>query len=483
MSTDARTTLPWVPFPRFFSSAVPQPEEAPGLGPEIVPDLKDEKPRLPGWGVGVAIVLGIAVGLGIFMSQRDSGSSQTTVSPAVVATVEAQRADFVRSIRLGGTIGANNFAMIRAPRLRGGRDRGGGSSLTIQTLVEPGSMVSVGDVVAEFESKQMQDQLDNYASLLAQTRAMAGTRKAEILIATETLRQDHRTTRSEAEKSELDFQTAEVRSAIQAEIFDLLAQEGRASSGQLEREVELQVLANQAETRSLDLTIEQDLKRLTRTESDYEKMRIRTPVGGLVVIETMFQRGTFQQASPGDEVRAGSAFMRVVDLSKMSLFANLNQADSQTVRLGVPVDVRLDAYPDMVLSGRVTGVGAMAVTGGGGGGRRGPPGSSGTRGEWIKQVPVQIEILQQDERIQPDLSASADVILETQKDVLVVPRAALGVSGDEAVVWVQGEDQFAQRSVEVGSISDTEAVIVAGLEAGEVIAAQPIPAARELAMR
>lgn len=483
MSTDARTTFPWVPFPRFFSSPLPQPEEAPGLGPEIVPDLKDEKPRLPGWGAGVAIVLGIAVGLGIFMSQRDSGSSQTTASPVVVATVEAQEADFVKSIRLGGTIGANNFAMIRAPRLRGGRDRGGGSSLTIQTLVEPGSMVSVGDVVAEFESKQMQDQLDNYASLLAQTRAMAGTRKAEILIATETLRQDYRTTRSEAEKSELDFQTAEVRSAIQAEIFDLLAQEGRASSSQLEREVELQVLANQAETRSLDLTIEQDLKRLTRTESDYEKMRIRTPVGGLVVIETMFQRGNFQQASPGDEVRAGSAFMRIVDLSKMSLFANLNQADSQTVRLGVAVDVRLDAYPDMVLPGRVTGVGAMAVTGGGGGGRRGPPGSSGTRGEWIKQVPVQIEILQQDERIQPDLSASADVILETQKDVVVVPRAAVGESGGESVVWVREEDQFAQRSVQVGSVSDTEAVIVAGLEAGEVIAAQPIPAAPELAMR
>lgn len=488
MQDAAHTPLSWLTLPRFFASAQPAPqaEPGPGPGPEVVPDPQAEKPGLPPWGVGVLVVLGAAVGLGVFQSTRSSGVDQAVAAPSAVATVVAEKRDFRRSIRIGGTVGATNFAMIRAPRMRGGRDRGGGSSLTIQTLAEAGTVVQAGDVVAEFESKDTQDKLDTYSSMLAQTRAEAGTRKAEILIATETLRQDFRTTKSEAEKSELDLQTAEVRSAIQAEIFDLTAQEGRASTDQLRREVELQELANEAESRSLDLTVEQDQKRMDRTSTDLEKMRIRTPVGGLVVIETMFQRGNFQQASPGDQVYGGAFFMRVVDLSNMAVFANLNQADSQLVRLGVPVRVQLDAYPDVVFEGRVSSVGAMAVSGGGGGGgRRGPPGSSGSRGEWIKQVPVEIAILESDERIQPDLSASGDVIVEELENVLVVPRASVDHSGGQSAVWVKGSgDGFVRRPVELVTVSDTEAVVGAGLSAGELIASRPIVVEEsELAMR
>ena len=273
-----------------------------------------------------------------------------------------------------------------------------------------------------------------------------------------------------------------MRSAIQAEIFDLLAQEGRASSAQLETEVRLQELANEAEIRSLDITVEQDQKRMDRTKTDLEKMKVRTPVGGLVVIETMFSRGNFQQAAPGDQVYGGSFFMRIVDLTQMAVFAQLNQADSQMVQLGSPVKVQLDAYPDVSFNARVRSVGAMAVSGGGGG-RRGPPGSRGSRAQWIKQVPVEIEILDSDERLQPDLSASGDILIEDLDDVLVVPRAALARSGDATLVWLQQDEGFVERAVEVGSLSDTEAVILSGLQEGDLIAAQPIAAESQLAMR
>ena len=471
--------------PTLFAASQAQPAAGgePQPGPKVVPEPGDDKPSTPGWVMALAALVGIVLGVGVYQSLQGRADSPAAVTPTAVATVAAEKSDLTRSIRIGGTVGATNFAMIRAPRMQGGRDRGGGAGLTIQALAEPGTIVQAGDVVAEFESKRTQDQLDTYASMLAQTRALAGTRKAEILIATETLRQNYRTTRSEAEKSELDLQTAEVRSAIQAEIFDLLAQEGRASSSQLENEVRLQEVANAAEARSLEITVQQDQKRMDRTVADLDKMRIRTPVGGLVVIETMYSRGNFQQASAGDEVFGGAQFMRIVDLSNMAVYCELNQADSQLVRLGAPVKVRLDAYPDVEFDGRVSAVGAMAVSGGGGGGRRGPPGSRGSRGEWLKQVPVEVEILETDERIKPDLSASADVIIDQVEDVLVVPRAALAVMDGAAFVWVQDGDEFVQREVETGSVSDTEAMILSGLSEGELVAAQPMVAEPELAMR
>ncbi len=484
MPATTRLPLSWILRPHFFSSAEPDrlPTPLPGSGPVPAPDSGEQKPHLPAWAAALLLLGGFAVGLGIYQSLRGGGTQQVAAAETtLIGTVAAEKTTFTKSIRLGGTVGATNFAMIRAPRMQGGKDRGGGSSLTIQSLVEPGNIVQKGDIVAEFESKRTQDVLDGYQSDLAQTKAKVGTRKAEILIATETLRQDFRTTRSEAQKSELDLLTAEVRSEIQAEIFALLAQEGRASSAQLEQEVRLQELANQAESRSLEISVEQDRKRMDRTRGDLERMKIRTPVSGLVVIETMYSRGGFQQAAAGDQVYAGSYFMRVVDLSNMAVFANLNQADSQMVRLGAPVRVQLDAYPDVTFDARVSAVGAMAVTGGGR--RRGPPGSRGSRAEWIKQVPVEIEILGTDERIKPDLSASADVIVEELDDVLVIPRAALGTSAEATIVWVQQDEDFVEREVAVGSLSDTQAVILSGLGEGEVIAAQTVARDTEVASR
>ena len=484
MATSA-FTLSWISRPIFAAGSAPdeQPVAQRGPGPEPVPDPQSKPPKFPAWGIALLVIGGILVGLGIYQAVSGQAPQPTATQPTLTSTVAVEKSTFEKSIRIGGTVGATNFAMIRAPRMRGGRDRGGGSSLTIQSLAEAGTVVQAGDVVAEFESKSTQDQMDTYASMLAQTKAQTATRKAEMLIATETLRQNFRTTRAEAEKAEFDLQTAEVRSAIQAEIFRLLAEEGTASSEQLEQEVRLQEIADEAERRSLDITVEQDEKRLERTEFDFDKMRLRTPVGGLVVIETMFSRGSFQQASPGDQVYGGAYFMRIVDLSSMAVYAELNQADSQIIELGAPVIVRLDAYPDAEFEGRIKNVGAMATSSGSSGGRRGPPGSSGSRGDWIKKVSVVVEIIDSDERIQPDLSASVDVIVEKQEDVLVIPRAAYTEIDGAPVVWVEDDRAFEMRQVQLGSMSDTQAVVVSGLSEGEVIAIQPIQAPTQLAQR
>ncbi len=480
MSTTAWFPAKWI-LPWQFSSGLPEPAETPG--PQLIPEPPAQKPpRFPLWAAALMLALGAAVGAAVW-SAAESGAETAQVASGTVETIKVEKTKFTRTIRIGGTVGAQNFAMIRSPQMRGGRDRGGGGGgLIIATLAEPGSMVEKGDVVAEFESKRTADILDDYESMLAQTRAQVGTRKGEIMIATETLRQEYRTAKGDAGKAELDVRTAEVRSDIEAEILRLLAEEGQVTIEQLEEQVRLQEIADAAELRSLDLGVAQEKKRLERTQFDMERMKLRSPVAGLVVIETVFQRGSFAQASPGDEVRAGSYFMRVVDLSKMAVFANLNQVDSQMVQMGSPVVVQLDAYPEVTFEGRVASVGAMAKSGSGGGGR-GPPGSSGSRDQWVKQVAIEIEILGQDERISPDLSASADILVEELDAALVIPRAAVGGSGDSRVVWVRDGKSFAQREVRLGSISDTQAVVLDGLSEGEEIAAQPIAAEAKLAKR
>ena len=447
----------------------------PEQGPVRVPVRPAPVPKLPRSTVIVLVLLGAVMGLGIYQASDRTPERTTASQPAEVALHEVQRGHFESRLRAGGTVGAVNFAMIRAPRMRGGRDRGGGGSLTIQTLAEPGSIVQRGDVVASFEARRTADIMDDYESRLAQTKRRTASNKASLMISSETLRQNLLKAQSDVQKAALDLQTAEVKSKIQAEILALQTDQHRATAKQLQQEVQLTAIADAAYTRSLDIDVEKDLRRLERTASDLEKMKLRTPVAGLVVIESMFRRDSTAQTSAGDQVNPGSYFMRIVDLSKMAVFASINQADAQLVEIGTPAEVRLDAYPDAVYEGRVSSIGAVAAAVGSSGGGRGPRGGSrSSGGQWVKQVAVEIEILSEDARIKPDLSASADILIAAADDAVVVPRAAVGTSADGEVVWVQQGERFDERPVEIGMQSDTEVTVLSGLSAGEVIAAQRV---------
>lgn len=457
--------------------------------PELVSDDKPTPPPFSRRVVAGLIAVGIVMGLLVYQALQGQAGSSSSSGPMVIQTIAVESKRFEASLRAGGTLGATNFALIRAPRMRGAKDRGGGggagggaggggaSSLTIESLAEPGSMVKAGDVVAVFESKRTADMLDNYNSTMAQTRSRTASRISALLSAAATLDQSHRKALADADKSKLELRTAEVRSKIQAEILALQAKQDEASAKQLTEELRLSRIADTAEKRSFEIDIEKDERRMARTMQDMEKMHLRTPVSGLVVVETMFQRDGFSQASAGDTVNPGSTFLRIVDLSKMAVYADINQVDAQLVELGSPATIHLDAYPDATFEGRVSAIGAVAAAGKstGGGGRGGRGGSrGGSSGQWVRQVPIQIEVLSQDERIKPDLSASADILVSAADQALVVPRSALGTIEGRDVVWVQDGDKFAAREVRVGQVSDTEATIRSGLAAGDLVAMQPV---------
>ena len=193
-------------------------------------------------------------------------------------------------------------------------------------------------------------------------------------------------------------------------------------------------------------------------------------MGGLVVVETIYRgNAQFGQVQNGDTVRPGTFFMRVVDLSKMVLSASVNQVDVQSVRIGQKCNVRLDAYPDLVLSGHVASIGALATAGGGSRFRRGSSGS------FVKVVSVEIAIDDADQRVIPDLSGSADILFDEQESALLVPRSAIQTSDDDTTVFVRAGDQFVERPVKLGKMSGTTAIVLDGLSEGDEVALQRPP--------
>jgi multidrug efflux pump subunit AcrA (membrane-fusion protein) len=481
----------------------PQPEP---LRPVPVEEPPPPVRRGPGFPALVLLLLGAGVGWFLHNQTEIADALMTSTSgggpgAAFVRSAKATSGDLDETIRLSGTIAAQSFAAIRAPQIRrrsGGRgggagiaggggsggssggggggsssSSGGSSGLTIIEMVEPGSAVAKGQVVAEFDRQSQQQLIDDQQANVVQAKALIDSTRAKLMIELETKRQEMVTAKAEHGKAAMDVRTAEVRSEIEAEILKNLAQQAEAAYKQLDQEVKLLEQAHNAAIRQAEIDKAQEEIDLKRAEQNAKYMVVNTPISGVVVMQTIFRDGSFAQVALGDQVYPGAYFMQIVDPTSMVLEARVNQADSQKIRVGAQADVRLDAYPDKTWPGRVASIAAM--TGGGGDGRS----RTGT-GDYVREITVTIEILESSELIIPDLSASADIFLERHEDVVIAPREALQHDADGWFVRVRNATQrvFERRPVEVGSLTDTHAAVSSGLKEGEEVALEAPPSSK-----
>ena len=435
-------------------------------------------PAKPGAGLTVGLCLLASLVTASLLATLGRRTSQfTSSSPVAQArTAVAVLGDLRKTLRVGGTVETLNYAAIRAPRMRGPRDSGR-ADLTLVKLAEAGSIVQAGSVVAEFELKWLEDHIEDRQSEVVTAKSNFRKRHSEIMILKETERQGRLSAEAEYQKATLDLRTAEVRSAIEAEILKNIADEARVTWHQLEDEGRLMERVHGADLRGEELNVQDQVLHVERHERDYSRLHVKTPIRGMVVRESRFNRsGQFAQTKEGDQIYPGTLFMRIVDVSTMVVGATVNQVDAQSLRIGDRAVVELDAYPGEQFAGQVADMGAVATSAGGRSRFRRPGG-----GAYIKHIAVRILITDHDERILPDLSASADVDLAGRRSGVLVPREALrrepGAEAD--FVYVRKGEDYRQRPVRVKDLSDTEAVIDFGLNAGEEVLLSALPTAAD----
>src|SRR6266850_3439830 len=154
---------------------------------------------------------------------------------------------------------------------------------------------------------------------------------------------------------------------------------------------------------------------MQKSVANAEKMILKAPMDGIVVMQTIRRGMELGQAQKGDQISSGQMFMQIVDPTSMVVNASVNQVDAELLRIGQKANVRLDAYPGLELPAHVYSIGAVPV--------------SGRRPNFMRQIPIRLKLDKADPRVLPDLSASADVILETEQQAVLAPLAAVFHNG------------------------------------------------------
>jgi HlyD family secretion protein len=145
---------------------------------------------------------------------------------------------------------------------------------------------------------------------------------------------------------------------------------------------------------------------LQATETDLTKMVIRSPITGIVLKRTI---------EPGQTVAASFQapvlFTLAEDLTKMELDIDVDEADVGKVQAGQHATFTVDAYPDRTFSARVAKVSFSSTTTGG-----------------VVTYKTALIVDNSDLLLRPGMTTTADVLVGTVSNGLLVPNAALRFS-------------------------------------------------------
>jgi HlyD family secretion protein len=215
----------------------------------------------------------------------------------------------------------------------------------------------------------------------------------------------------------------------------------------------------------------------------------------------------------GTAQMAGTEILRIAELDRMQIEADVNENDVVHIQLGDSARIEVDAYPDRPLGGVVTQIANSARVSG-----------LGTQ-EQVTNFPIEVRVLgaggdsttaalvatdaeeplgatAAPPRLRPGMSGTVDVFTRTVGQAVVVPiqavtirdfnalareaRRAARARGEEVdetpipdeedlrrVVFVVEDGRAVMREVQTGIQDDTHIQVVSGLAGGETVVAGP----------
>ena len=271
--------------------------------------------------------------------------------------------------------------------------------------VEEGSRVKEGDIIARLENLDVKATREQAAANLQVAKANLEQGLAELRDAETALK------RSE------DLLAQGFVSRASHDIAVARQDKARANIASLQAGI----AAAQANLRGTDVAVEQTL--------------IRAPFDGVVLTKA---------ANVGDVVTpfssaldAKGAVVTMADMSTLEVEADVSESNLSRVRIGQPVEIQLDALPDM----RFRGVVARTVP---------------TVDRAKATVMTKIRFLEADARVLPEMSAKVAFLTQEISDADRAPRAALNVAAlttraGRNVVFVVRDDKVAEVPVETGA--------------------------------
>ena len=216
-----------------------------------------------------------------------------------------------------------------------------------------------------------------------------------------------------------------------------------------------QVQLREADIKTAKAQVQRAIAQLRNARIQLADTVIVAPRDG-VIIEKLVEEGTV--ISSGMSAFAqGTTIVRLADMSRVFVDAEVAEADIASVWVGQEVDVTVDAFPGEIFEGKVVRVDPRT-----------------TIEQNVVYVHVLVELDMPDGRLKPGMSATCEFQVERKENVLAVPNEAIkedenGRTYVEVAKRLNPHPEIERRYVEIGLQGTMMTEIVKGLKEGELV--------------
>lgn len=385
-------------------------------------------------------------------------------------TMPVEKGELVAEQSFQGELVAKKSTPVtvpRAPRI---------DLLTIKTVLPDGSVVKKGDVIATFDTTELEENLRDAKTELA--IAEAEKRRDDQALTTERIGLELEVKRRNMAVEEAKLKLVEGVNLI-SELEKKKAQV-QLESAQVELKLAESALVTHAGKRATTMDVA-DVKVKTAAETvknnseALEKLEVKAPADGVIYRPYVTMNYTRAKAEPGRVTRPNDKLLELPDLSVFEVVLQVRPRDAARMKVGDVAKVFVTALGGKSIDGKINKKEDFATTRNERYGTKTPEGN-------LKEIAITIELAENPQGLRPGGTARVEIKSSLQKDAVMVPLAALeGERDGKAFVTLKSGER---REIELGLANATHGEVKKGLDGGELLVLTPrVPAKQVVAAK
>lgn len=207
---------------------------------------------------------------------------------------------------------------------------------------------------------------------------------------------------------------------------------------------ELKSLELQRQIENQEVIVDKKNSELSEKIKALDNTAIYSPISGIV---------TNVNITVGEQVGSETLLLTVSDLDNLEVTIPIDELDINKVEIGQEAKITVDAVPDKIYEATVSKIGLEGVTQNG-----------------VSTFDVTLKITES-EGLKSGMTAEGKIMINSKKNVLLLPIEAVQYSQNEAFVLKQTEQNDNQMiPIKIGLVSESFVEVIEGVKEGEQVA-------------
>jgi len=322
------------------------------------------------------------------------------------------------------------------------------NQLTIERMVDEGTVVKEGEFIASLDKSELFGRVADAQTNLDQELAQYEQVQLDTALKLRQQRDNILNLEYNVEEQKLVLEQSKYEPPATIKQNEFNFQKSVRDLEQAKENYKIMIKQEQARMAERAARLREVQQEFSQMQEVLEEFTITAPQDGMVIYETNWNGSKIAE---GSQISAWNPVVATLpDLTSMQSITYVNEVDIRKVKVGQPVTIGLDAFPEKTLTGKVSRVANV--------GQQRPNSDA-------KVFEVVILVNESDPLLRPAMTTSNAIIAERLENAVYVPLEAVHVLND-SINYVH-KSNGAKQEVKLGLSNSNEVVIEKGLDEGD----------------